>query len=194
MKKYKFCMVAILIGLATMFISCENDIEVIKKITNPNVLPELTGTNVEIWYSDSAKLKVKIVTPQLDRYLKEAQKTYIEFPKGIHVYFYNDSMQVHAEISSRYAIYKESEKLWEARNDVVVINTKGEKLNTEQLFWDEVKEKIYSTSYSRITTPDGENIGEKGFEAKQDFTEWRLNRSRGKVKFRDETSMIQDSQ
>lgn len=186
MKKLKLSMVACLIGLATMLISCENDIEVIKQITNPDVLPELTGTNVEIWYSDSAKLKVRIVTPQLDRYLKDASKPYMEFPKGIHVYFYNDSMRVHAEISARYAIYKETEKLWEARNNVVVINTKGERLNTEQLFWDEVKEKIYSSSYSLITTPDGENIGEKGFEARQDFTEWRLNRSRGKLKFRDE--------
>jgi len=179
-------MAAILIGLAAMLFSCENDIEVINRITNPNVLPELTGSDVEIWYSDSAKLKVKIVTPQLDRYVKDGNKSYIDFPKGIKVYFYDDSMRVNATMSSHYAIYKETERLWEARNDVVVINTQGEKLNTEQLFWDEVKGKIYSTTYSKITTVDGENIGERGFEAKQDFTEWKLTGARGKVKFRDE--------
>lgn len=179
-------MVAILLGLATMFFSCENDIEVVKRITNPNVLPELTGSDVEIWYSDSAKLKVKIETQQLDRYLKEEKKSYIEFPKGIKVYFYDDSMRVNATMSSKYAIYKENERLWEARNNVVVVNTKGERLNTEQLFWDEAKEKIYSNTYSKITSLEGENIGERGFEARQDFTEWRLNGYRGKSKFRDE--------
>lgn len=175
-----------LIGVATIFFSCENDIQVINRITNPNVLPELTGSDVEILYSDSAKLKVKIVTPQLDRYEKEARKPYIEFPKGIKVYFYDDSMHVIAQMSSRYAIRKENERLWEARDDVVVINTKGEKLNTEQLFWDENTEKIYSNSFSKITTPNGENIGERGFEARQDFSEWKFIGSRGNFKFRDE--------
>lgn len=186
MKEFKFNMVAMLMGIATIFFSCENDIQVINRITNPNVLPEVTGSDVEILYSDSAKLKVKIVTPQLDRYQKEARKSYIEFPKGIKVYFYDDSMHINAQMSSRYAIYKETERLWEARNDVVVVNTKGEKLNTEQLFWDENTEKIYSNTYSKITTLDGENIGERGFEARQDFSEWRLNGNRGKLKFRDE--------
>jgi LPS export ABC transporter protein LptC len=148
---------------------------------------KLSGKDVEILYSDSAKLKVRILAPELNRYQKSDNKPYLEFPKGIHVYFYNDSLKVNAEVYAKYAIYRENEKLWEARNDVVVVNTKGEKLNTEQLFWDEPKEKIYSHQYSRITRPNGEqHTGNKGFEANQDLSNWRMKGGRGNIVFRDE--------
>lgn len=186
MIRNKISIDAIIFFIAIMLFSCENDLEVVKSISNPDILPELSGVDVEILYSDSAKLKVKIITPVLNRYHKSDNKPYLEFPKGIHVYFYDDSLKVNAEVSSKYAIYKENEKLWEARNDVVVINTKGEKLNTEQLFWDENKEIIYSKQYSRITSSDGVHTGEKGFEAKQDLSNWRMKGGRGSIKFRDE--------
>jgi len=188
MNKSCLSIVAIAIALATVLFSCENDIEVVNAITNLNIAPELSGTEVEILYSDSAKLKVRIVTPELKKFRKSDNKPYIEFPKGMHVYFYDDSMTVNAEVSARYAIYWEIPKLWEARNNVVVVNVKGDKLNTEQLFWDENKEIIYSEKYCKVTTPDGEvHIGHKGLTARQDFSNWKLLGASGSMKFRDET-------
>jgi hypothetical protein len=106
----------------------------------------------------------------------------------MHVYFYDDSMAVNAEVSSRYAIYQETIKLWKATNDVVVVNVKGEKLNTELLFWDENKEIIYSTKYCKVTTPEGEvHEGHKGLTARQDFSNYKLLGASGSMKLRDET-------
>jgi len=138
-------------------------------------VPELAGTDVEILYSDSAKLKVRVLTPLTNRFRKSDNKPYMEFPKGIHVYFYDDSMRVNAEVSSKYAIYRESTRIWEAKNNVVVVNVEGDKLNTEQLFWDENKKIIYTDQFSKVTKPNGEIlIGRKGLTARQDFTNWRF--------------------
>lgn len=164
----------ILTALVIASFSCENNLEVVKSLGNPEKTPDITGTNTEIIYSDSAKVKVKIVATELSAY-RRVKNPYLEFPKGIHVYFYDDSIKVNAEVSSKYAIYYETKKLWEARNDVVVINTKGEKLNTEQLFLDEAKQIIYSKKYCRITKPDSmQHVGECGMQARQDFTSWEL--------------------
>jgi LPS export ABC transporter protein LptC len=170
-----------------LFSSCENDIEVVNAISNPEKLPEVSGNEVEIFYSDSAMLKVRIVTKELNRFRKADAKPYIEFPKGMHVYFYDENKNVKAEVSARYAIYRESEKLWEAQNDVVVVNVEQDRLNTEQLFWDENKQVIYTHKFAKVTKADGTiSIGDKGLTARQDFTNYKFFGARGKLKFRDD--------
>jgi LPS export ABC transporter protein LptC len=172
--------------LLSMLFSCENDIDFVKSYPDPVKAPDLSLTNMETLYSDSGKLKVRMVAPLLNKYETE-QKNFSEFPKGIHVYFYNDSLNVKAEISAKYAIYYEKTKLWEARNDVIVINTKGDRLNTEQLFWDSNKKIIYTKKYCRVTKPDGfQQIGEQGMEAQQDFENWKFFGGSGILPVKDE--------
>jgi len=177
------------IAFILMFIiitSCENDIDVVKNLANPKVLPDLSASNVESLYSDSAKLKVRVLAPEFNDFETTA-KPYTEFPKGIHTYFYGDSGNLVGEMIANYAIYNKLTEIWEARNNVIAYNPKGEKLNTEQLFWDVKKKIFYSKKYSKITTPDGsQHIGEGGFEAKQDFSTYRLFGSSGSLLFRDE--------
>jgi LPS export ABC transporter protein LptC len=163
--------------------ACENDIAVVKNITNPKIMPDLSGMKSETLYSDSAKLKVRVLAPEFDNYETNASP-YTEFPKGIHAYFYGDSGNVVGEMLSDYAIYNKNTDLWEARNNVIAYNPKGEKLNTEQLFWDVQKKIFYSKKYSKITSPDGsQHIGEGGFEAKQDFSSYKLFGSSGSLMF-----------
>jgi LPS export ABC transporter protein LptC len=170
--------------LAITISSCENNLEVVKSFSKAENVPDMNGTNTEIIYSDSAKVKVRIVSTELEAY-RHVKEPYLKFPKGLHVYFYNDSLKVNAEVSAKFAVYQENKKLWEADNDVVVVNKKGEKLNTEQLFWDENKQIIYSGKYCRITTPDSlQHSGEHGMEAKQDFSEWKLLGASGTVPIR----------
>ena len=54
------------------------------------------------------------------------------------------------------------------------------------MFWDEEHKKIYSHTQSRIVNEDGTFYGEKGFEAKQDLSWYRLNKSKGVVNIKDE--------
>lgn len=173
-------------GVFFLLISCENDIEKIRSLTDPTDLPEISARNMEIVYTDSARLKVILEAASIRRY-SNVERPYTEFPDGLFVRFFNDSMQVESEIKADYAIYYTEERLWEARGDVVANNIeKREKLNTEELFWDENKEKIFSNSFSRIETEDGTFYGQEGFESNQRFTKWRLKSSRGTVNVKEE--------
>jgi LPS export ABC transporter protein LptC len=168
------------------YTSCENDIEKINTILDNQSLPGISGKQYEIIYSDSGKVRVKVLAPEIKKYI-ESENNYTEFPRGMTAYFYDDSMQIESVIQANFVTYFEDEKLWEAKNDVEARNLKeGDQLNTEHLFWNEKKKLIYSNTYSRIVNKDGTFYGQDGFEAAQDLKWWRLKGSKGTVIVKDE--------
>ena len=68
----------------------------------------------------------------------------------------------------------------EARKNVVVVNQKGDRLNTEHLIWDEKKQKLISDEFVKITTKDQIIYGD-GFEANEDFTKYKIFKTRGTI-------------
>ena len=172
--KLPFLFILLLIGIS----SCENDIEKVNLITSFKKIPSESGKNVLIIYSDSARIKMKLNTPQLDHY--DGENAYVEFPKGVNVFFYNDQNKMESNLKANYAIRYEKSNMMEAKNDVVVINNKGEKLNTEHLFWDEKKELIYSDVFVKISTKDEIIMGE-GLESNQDFSKYKFKKIKGTI-------------
>ncbi len=160
--------ITVLLGTVMLF-SCKNDIREVNKVAgDEEIKPEMTGDNLVMIYSDSAKIKYKVITPE---YLKvtRGKEKYEEFPKGIHVISYDDREQEIGSIRSKYAKKLEDEMLWEARNEVVIVNAEGKKLETELLFWDTNKGIIYSDRYVRLTS-DGQIIeGNNGFQSDQNL-------------------------
>jgi LPS export ABC transporter protein LptC len=176
----------LLLVFSLYFISCENDIEKINSLPGNTTLPEVSGKNFEIIHSDSGKVKVRILAPELHKY-DLIEQPYIEFTRGMKAYFYDDSLKIESVIEAGYVKYFEKERLWEAKNNVEARNLKkGEQLNTEHLFWNEQKKIIYSNTNSRIVTEDGTFYGEKGFEANQDLSKWKLKSSKGTVNVKNE--------
>lgn len=110
----------------------------------------------------------------------DTEKPYTELPSGVHVEFYDEAMKVNSTLDAKYALRKDQESIMEAKNDVVVVNAKGEKLNTEHLTWNERTAKIYSDKFVKITTPDKIIFG-NGFEANQDFTSYKIFNIKGTI-------------
>ncbi len=67
-----------------------------------------------------------------------------------------------------------------ARKDVVMINNKNEKINTEVLVWDRRKAQIYSNEFVKITTEDKIILGE-GFISDERFDNWKIIKPRGDI-------------
>lgn len=161
-----------------MFPSCENTPEQIAKAEKQPEWPVETIRNLETLYSDSGKVKVRVRAPLYTK--TTGNQVITELPKGIHIEFFDEGMQVESELRSQWAIHRENERVWEARKDVVVVNRKGERLNTEKLVWDERKERLTSDQHVRITTADEVIFGE-GFEADQDFSNYRIFNVKGRL-------------
>jgi LPS export ABC transporter protein LptC len=185
-KNLSFLLKSLFFGGLILICACENDIEKINSLT-ANSLPEISGKKVEIIYSDSGKVKMQLNANEIRQFAK-AERPYIEFPQGIHVIFFDDSVKHESEILADYAKYYQEDRFWEARGNVMAVNLKsGKKLNTEELFWDEKLEKIYSNSFSRIETERGTFYGQKGFESNQKLTHWKLKESKGSLTIKDDS-------
>ncbi len=160
----------------TALTACKSDLETIETIVQADEGPLESAFNVEIIYSDQARVRMILTAPQMDRY--ENDENYLEMPLGLNVVFYDSLMQQTSSMTSKYAISYDDTEIIEARNDVVVINEIGEKLNTEQLIWDQKKEIIYSEKFVKITADDEVTYGE-GFRADERFDRWEITNPRG---------------
>jgi len=175
-----------LLFLGLLFSACENDIERINLLTDEAETPKLKGSNIKVIYSDSGKVKVQILAPTYQQF-SDIERPYMEFPDGLEVYFYDDSKTIESEIRADYTIYYSQERLWHATGNVVARQLdNGDALNTEELFWDEEQEFIYSDSYTRIQNEDGTFYGKRGFESHQNLSNWQLKGSSGTVNVPDE--------
>jgi len=176
----------ILAAVVVLTVSCENDIATIKALNEELNMPSQTGSNVQITYTDSGQIKIKLMAPELKRFSRE-NDPYYEFPKGLKVFFYQPDGKVESYIVANYALFYEKQELWEARNNVVAKNERtGEQLFTEHIFWNQKEETIYSDQFNKIINADGTIYGEKGFEARQDLTKWKLKSSKGSVNVKDQ--------
>ncbi len=166
----------LLVVVVTFLSGCKSDLETIDTITRVDEGPIESAFDVEIIYTDQAFVRMILQAPQMDRY--EHEKKYLEMPQGLTVLFYDTLMQQTSSMSARYAISYDETEIIEARDDVIVINELGEKLNTEQLIWDQVNRIIYSEKFVRITTEDEVTYGE-GFRADERFDTWEITNPRG---------------
>ncbi|HRC91801.1 MAG TPA: LPS export ABC transporter periplasmic protein LptC [Bacteroidia bacterium] len=172
--KLRFIPVFFIISLLMM--SCENDIEQVKLVTGNVVEPIESAKGLEILYSDSGKVKVRISAGEMNRYLQP--KPITEMPKGVKIDFFDDNLKVTSTLTSDYALRDDFNKNMEAKKNVEVVNVKGEKLMTEYLKWDEKTGLISSPEFVKIITAD-EIIYGNGFESNQDFSRYKIFNIKG---------------
>lgn len=182
LKNSSFLFILMVIGLA--FISCETDRNEIMALGKKTVMPDLTGKGVTMLYSDSTVLKIKLLTPQMQKYEKGVKEPVTIMPKGLFVTFYDDKGKEATTLKADYGVRYEKTKRMEVKYNVEVININGEKLNTEHLVWDEKKKKITSDAFVKITTAK-EIIMGKGLEANQDFTQYEIKEITGSIRIDD---------
>ena len=163
------------------FSSCENDPTEIENLMDKLRTDVETATGVEILYSDSAQLKVKIEGATMVTHLDKVNPKQ-EFVDGVFVEFFGPDEEVNSTLSAKYAIRSEQDKEILVKDSVIwESELQQKKLETEELIWDEKKQQIYTNKFVVITSPD-EIIYGHGFEADQNFENVRIKAIDGRVK------------
>ena len=138
------------------------------------------GKEVEILYSDSARVRVRVTGPVLHNH-SERDNPHQEFPEGIRVEFFDDAMRIKSTLTAKTATRYQDKGEVIARDSVVLTTIKQEKLETEELIWDEKTEKVRTEKFVKVTKP-GEVIYGYGLEANQDFSYWKITVPKGRIK------------
>jgi LPS export ABC transporter protein LptC len=127
--------------------------------------------NADINYTLGGNAKAKLTSPLMLR-VQDANP-YVEFPKTLHVDFFNEQGQVDSRLDALYGKYLELESRVFLRDSVRVINLKGDTLYCNELWWDRARKgnEFYTDKPVRIRTRT-HFINGTGMQAAQDFKNW----------------------
>ena len=161
-----------------LFPACSGkDKDLAEAITERDSLPSMKSLGVTTFISDSGITRYKIIAEEWCIFDKK-EPPYWAFEKGVYLEKFDSLFRIDASIKADTAYYYEKKKLWELRTNVSIRNLKGDKFDTELLFWDEKKEEIYSDKYIRIEQED-KTITVYGFESNQELTEYTIKNTTG---------------
>lgn len=146
-------------------------------ITERDSLPVMDTRGVTTLVSDSGVTRYRV---NAEEWLVFDRKNppYWAFEKGVYLEKFDSLFQIEASIEADTAYYYNKKELWKLIGNVHVQNLKGEKFDTELLYWDQRKEKVYSDRFIRIEQPDRVITG-RGFESNQQMTVYTIHKPEG---------------
>lgn len=136
--------------------------------------PLLETENVHTILSDSARPHIRLNSSLEQRF----ENGDLLYPKGATLTSYDKpGKAIASTIEAKWIKYDSNRQLYIARGDVRVANVPAQqKLNTEELFYDRAKQKIYTDNkmFVRVETPT-EVLTGYGLDASQDFSRYSIH-------------------
>ena len=186
--------ITIVLGAMVMlllFSSCSGrKKDLVAACTERDSLPVMDTRGVTTLISDSGITRYRINTEEwlvFDR----KNPPYWAFEKGVYLEKFDSLFQVEASIKADTAYFYNKEELWKLMGNVDVKNLKGERFNTDLLYWDQRKQKVYSDQFIRIEQPDRIITG-RGFESNQQMTVYTIRQPEG-IFYVDEAATAADT-
>lgn len=144
---------------------------------DPKKMPSMSTVNVATLISDSGITQYKIVSPLWNVY-DEVDTPYWNFPNGIYLQKFDRKFNVIASVAADSAKFFRMLNLWKLDGNVELRKEPGELFMTQQLFWDQRRNRLYSDSFIHIETPDRMLEGH-GFESNDRLTKYSIRRPTG---------------
>ena len=177
---YKIGYWLLAIGYWSLLAACNDPEEEKRQVFTENDVAIEVGRDVEILYSDSAIVRVRVTGAVLHNYT-DRENPRQEFPAGVKIEFLEPNLSVRSTLTAKTAVrYQEKGRII-ARDSVILVSVQQEKLETEELIWDEKTAKIFTEKFVKVTRP-GEIIYGYGLEAEQDFSYWKITVPKGRIK------------
>ena len=153
-----FNAIASTLVLAFALYSCKSNLAEAQKL-DLSVTPIQVVDTMLLINSDNGRLKMRIESPRMEVYEYDTL-SYNYFPKGIHVFGYNEESQLLETTivadEARHNKYKHGDDIWSAYGNVVVKNIlKREMIETDTLYWDAKNKEIWTDCYVRLSSKDG---------------------------------------
>lgn len=164
--------------LSTAFSACDGDSKNTLDITvDPETTPTMLTHDVSTLISDSGITRYHITAP-VWYVFSEAKAPKWTFPRGVFMEKFDDNMQRDATVECDSATYFEKRRLWRLDGNVRIMNVRNERFLTEQLFWDQRSQRVYSDSFIHIERQD-RIIEGYGFNSNDRLSEYQVNRVSG---------------
>lgn len=142
---------------AAIAVSCGNKLKNIdsEKISEA---PTQVVLNMDAAQTENGMIQMRLKALRMERYEDANENTREIFPEGFLVLAYNEEGLLETQIVSDVALHtvNDGNEQWSAYGNVVINNyIKGQKIETDTLYWDRARQMIYTDCYVRLSSPDG---------------------------------------
>jgi len=178
-KYYNFLLFIILLFY---FGSCNEEKAVPEKIIeNIDIIqPDIISKDITVSFVDSSFTKA-ILKADKAKVFNERKKTYLEGNVKADFFSQKTKQRVSWLTSDSAEVDDNTKDLLAKGNVVVVSDSNNTRLETSILHWDNKTQKLYSTEFVKITSPQ-ENIKSWGFESDINLTYYRIFKVSGERK------------
>lgn len=158
---------AVLLSSFLLLPGCENSEKALREWSENKTMVE-EAREITTLFSQRGQMKAKLTAPLMLRY--QTDSVYIEFPKSLHVDFFDSTGQKESQVDALYGKYFETTNRVFLRDSVMVATVKGDTLRCPELWWNQATGKFYTDKLVRIKTVDKLIYGGRGMEADQDLS------------------------
>jgi LPS export ABC transporter protein LptC len=168
--------------LLPWLMACKNDLAKARELANTDEAQKDVAVNVRMVYKENGQIIAVISAPTMHTFFRNENR--LVFPEGLAVELY-DQGEMTCNIQAGYGQRDETTKRMTASKGVVVMNNKGEKLESEDMIWDEVRAEIKVDGKVKITTPTDQLTG-YGLLADDRFRNYSMKKITGVVQVQDD--------
>jgi len=163
-----------------LLLSCRTKVatDIPSELLNSTTLPTMEAIDFETFYTDSGVVKYHLKAPKL-LIFDDPKQPYNDFPEGFLMQRYDLNKKIISEMSGNRGKYFEKEKRWEANGNVVLVNSQGDTLRSEELKYHQVEDLIFSDKFVSIKKGDHYITGSGGFKSDTQMSNWSFFKTKG---------------
>ena len=181
-KKINFFRSFIFFVLSLNFSSCNDRLKEFKVSDKEFILPISVAENINTKYVDSGRLKSVLNSQKMINFSNQEFPFY-EFPNGVDLLLLGKNNDTSNVVSNTAMVFAETDII-DLRGDVVLITSTKDTLLTDQLYYDQKKEWLFTDFPVRFRTKNYITNG-NGFDSNQYFTNAQVIQVTGRVFVKD---------
>lgn len=177
--KYTGRTIALIAIVLPLLLSCKRNkgVSQTDAVSDRDTSALMVTSGITSLISENGVPKYRMKTEKWEMYDK-ADPPHWSFEYGVYLEVLDSVSEVSSLIMADTAYYYEVSQEWELRSNVHAENVEGEQFDTDLLFWDQLREIVYSDSKISIKQKK-QTIYGRGFESNQDFTRYTIRHTDG---------------
>ena len=160
------------------FVSCQERLDELTENTKTSLLPISVAESINTKYVDSGRLKSVLTSSKMINFSNQKFPFY-EFPDGLNLTLLSKKNDTSKVMSNTAVVFVETDII-DLRKDVVLITSNKDTLFTDQLYYDQKLEWLFTDFPVRFRTKNYITDG-NGFDSNQDFTNAQVIEVTGRI-------------
>uniref|UniRef100_UPI00404B444F LPS export ABC transporter periplasmic protein LptC n=1 Tax=Gelidibacter sp. TaxID=2018083 RepID=UPI00404B444F len=160
----------------TMVFSCKNNFKEIQQIGVLQNEPIGEAEHINLKYTDSGRLKANLLSPKMLDY-SNRDFAFSEFPDGVVLHLFDDKNSRSIIVADYAIVYNETD-LIDLRGNVVITTQTKDTVFTEQLYYNQKDDWIFTNQPVRYVSPTKIMTG-NAFDSNRDFDSYGVTELTG---------------